>query len=135
MVIEILTYFLLISLLTYALGCLVRVLRRIFGPKRDEATGEWRKLHKKELNDLFSSPDIGRVIKPRRMRWGVRSTYGEEERRIQGFSGETCGKEQLGRPRRRWEDNIKMDLQEVVAGTCECVNEPSGSIKCGEFLD
>ena len=67
-----------------------RMLRRMFGPKRDEVTGEWRKLHNEELNDLYCSPYIVRVIKSRRLRWeGTCSTYGVEERRIQGFAGET----------------------------------------------
>ncbi|KAJ4447611.1 hypothetical protein ANN_09618 [Periplaneta americana] len=72
-----------------------KVLRKIFGAKRDEATGEWRKLHNTELHALFSSPDIIRNIKSRRLRW------------------EAGGKRPLGRPRCRWEDNIKMDLREV----------------------
>jgi hypothetical protein len=66
-----------------------KVLRRIFGPKRDEVTGEWRKLHNKELYALYSSPNIIRVIKSRRLRWAGRGTCGGEERCIQGFSGET----------------------------------------------
>jgi hypothetical protein len=67
------------------------VLRRIFGPKRDEVTREWRKLHNVELNDLYSSPSIVRVIKSRKMSWGrgACSACGGEERRIQGFGGET----------------------------------------------
>jgi hypothetical protein len=65
-----------------------RVLRRIFGPKRDEVTGEWRKLHNEELNGLYCSPNIVRVIKARRMRW-VSSVARMEERCIQGFGGET----------------------------------------------
>ena len=65
-----------------------RVLRRIFGPKRDEVTGEWRKLHSEELNDFYSSPNIVRVIKSRKMRWaGHVARVGE--RRTQGFGGET----------------------------------------------
>ena len=67
-----------------------RVLRRIFGSKRDEVTGEWIKLHNEELNDLYSSPNIVRLIKLRRMRWeGACSAYGGGERRLQGFGGET----------------------------------------------
>ena len=67
-----------------------RVLRRIFGPRRDEVTDEWRKLYNEELNDLYSSPNVVRVIKSRRERWaGHVSAYGGEERRVQGFGGET----------------------------------------------
>ena len=70
-----------------------RVLRRIFGPKRDEVTREWRKLHNGELNDLYCSPNIVRVIKSRRMRWAGHVARMGERRgvRIQGFGGETCG--------------------------------------------
>ena len=88
-----------------------RVLRRIFGPKLDEVTGEWRKLHNEELNDMYCSPNSMRVITPRRMRWAEHvARLGE--RCIQDFSGEPEGKRQLGRPRRRWEDNIEKDLRE-----------------------
>jgi len=65
------------------------MLRRIFGPRRDEVTGEWRKLHNEELNDLYSPPNIVRVIKSRRMKGGACSAYEGEERRIQVFGGET----------------------------------------------
>ena len=91
-----------------------RVLRRIFGPKRDGVTGEWRKLHNEELNDLYTSPNIVRVIKPRRMRWAEHVERMEEGRGVHKvLVRKPEGKRQLGRPRRRWEDNIKMDLQEV----------------------
>ena len=67
-----------------------RVLRRIFGPKRDEVTGEWRKLHNDELNDLYCSPNIFRMIKSRRLRWaGQEARMGGEEKCIQDFGGET----------------------------------------------
>jgi hypothetical protein len=69
------------------------VLRRIFGPKRDEVTGEWRRLHNKELHALYSSPNIIRVIMSRRQMGRTCGTYGGEERCMQGFSGEICGKE------------------------------------------
>ena len=92
-------------------------LRRIFGPRRDEVTGEWRRLHDEELNDLYSSPNIVRVIKSRRMRWaGHVARMGEERGAYRVLVGKTEGKRPLGRPRRRWVDNIRMDLQEVGCG-------------------
>ena len=90
-----------------------RVLRRIFGPKRDEVTGEWRKLHN-EYVDLYSSPNILRVIKSRRMRWvGHEAPMGEGRCAYRILVGTPEGKRPLGRPRRKWQDNIKKDLQEV----------------------
>jgi hypothetical protein len=94
-----------------------RVLRKIFGPKRDEGTREWRKLHNKELNDLYSSPNIIRVIKSRRMRWaGHVARLGEKRGSYRILVGRPGGRQPLGRPRRRWDNNIKMDLQEVGWG-------------------
>jgi hypothetical protein len=91
-----------------------RVLRGIFGSKRDGVTGEWRRLHNEELNGLCSSPDIIRVIKSRRMRWaGHVARMGEGRGAYRVLVGRPEGRRLLGRPRRRWEDNIKMDLQEV----------------------
>jgi len=91
-----------------------RVLRRIFGPKRDEVTGKWRKLHNEELNDLYSSPNIVRAIKSIRMRWaGHVACMGERRGVYRVLVGKHEGNCALGRPRHRWEDNIKMDLQEV----------------------
>jgi hypothetical protein len=91
-----------------------RVLRRIFGPKRDEVTGEWRKLHSRELHNLYSSPDIIRQIKSRRMRWAGHVTRMGEGRNVyRVLVGKPEGKRPLGRPRRRWEDGIKMDLREI----------------------
>jgi hypothetical protein len=90
-----------------------RVLRRIFGSKRDEVTGEWRKLHNKELHDLYSSPSIIRIIMSRRMRWaGHVVRMGEEMNSYRLIVGKPEGKRPLGRPRRRWVDNIRMDLGE-----------------------
>ena len=94
-----------------------RVLRGIFGPKRDEVTGEWRKLQNEELNDLYSSQNIVRMIKSRRMRLAVHvARMGKERGVYRGLVGKLGGKRPLGIPRRRWEDNIKMDLQEVGGG-------------------
>jgi hypothetical protein len=122
------------------------VLRRIFGPRRDEVTGEWR-LHNEELNDLYPLPNIVWVIKWRRMRWCVWV-------RVRGCKwccrGIRDGRGLRGRPRCIRVDNIRMDLlgegcrymdmiglaqDNQVADSCENGNESSGSVKCGEFLD
>jgi hypothetical protein len=100
-----------------------RVLRKIFGPKRDEVTGGSRKLHDEELHGLYSSPNIVRVIKARRMRWAghvarmweVRGAYNILVRRPEG-------RKPLGRPRRRWKDNIKMDLGETGFGDVDLIH-------------
>jgi len=93
------------------------VLRRIFGPRRGEVTGDWRRLHIEELNDLYSSPNIVRVIKSRRMRWaGHVARMGEERGMYRVLVGKREGKRPLVRPRRRWVDNIRIDLQEVGCG-------------------
>jgi hypothetical protein len=89
-----------------------KVLRRIFGPKRDEVTGEWRRLHNKELYALYSSLNIIRVIKSRRPRWaGHVARMGERRGAYRALVGKP-----EGRPRLRWEDNNKMDLREVEWG-------------------
>ena len=92
-------------------------LSRIFGPKRDGVTAEWRKLHNEELNSLYPSPNIVRVIKSRRMRWAGHVARMEEGRSVHRvLVGKPEGKRPLGRPRPRWKDNIKMDLQKVGRG-------------------
>jgi hypothetical protein len=94
-----------------------RVLRRVFERKRDEVTGEWRKLHNQELNDLYSLPNIVRVVKSRRMRWACHvSRMGEERGVHRVLVGKPEGKRLLGRPRRRWEDNIKMIFRRLEWG-------------------
>jgi hypothetical protein len=94
-----------------------RVLRRIFGPKRDEVTGEWRKLHNEELHNLYSSPDIIRQVKSRRMRWaGHVVRMGQERKVYKVLVGKPEGNRPLGRPRIRWEDGIRMDLWEIGLG-------------------
>ena len=91
-----------------------RVLRTIFGPKRDEVTDELRKVHNEELNDLYPSPNIVRVIKTRRVRWAEHvARMGERRGVYRVFIGKSEGMRPLGRPRRKWEDNIKTDLLEV----------------------
>ena len=126
-----------------------RVLRRIFGPKRNEATGEWRKLHNKELNDLYSSLNIIQVIKSRRMRreghlahMGKGEVYtGFRRRNIRdrnhledhGIDGRIILRWIL----RKWDWGAWTGLiwLRLGTGTCKCGNAPSGSIKCKEFLD
>jgi hypothetical protein len=93
---------------------MLRALRRIFGRKRDEVTGVWRKLHDEELHGLYSLPSIVRVIKARRMRWAGHVAHMGEVRGAYNILVERPeGRRPLGRPRRRWEDNIKMDLGEI----------------------
>jgi hypothetical protein len=98
------------------------VLRRIFGPKRDEVTGEWRKLHNEELRDLYSSPSIIRIIKLKRMGWAGHVARMEEKRNAcRLLVGKPEGKRPLGRPRNRRVDNIKMDLGEVGWGDVDWI--------------
>jgi hypothetical protein len=88
--------------------------RRISGPKRDEVTGGWRKLHNEELHNLYSSPSIIRMIKSRRMRLAEHVARIEVKRDAHNIlAGKPDGKRPLGRPRRRWVDNIKIDLREI----------------------
>jgi hypothetical protein len=92
-----------------------RVLKKIFGPKRDEVTGGWRKLHNEELHNLYSSPNIIRMIKPKSMRsaWHVARAI-EKKNAYRILVGKPEGKRPLVRPRRRWEKNIKINLGEVA---------------------
>ncbi|KAJ4447629.1 hypothetical protein ANN_09636, partial [Periplaneta americana] len=100
-----------------------KVLRKIFGVKRDEVTGEWRKLDNTELHALYSSPDIIRNIKSRRLRWaGHVACMGESRNAYRVLVGRPEGKIPLGRPRHIWEDNIKMDLREVGYDDREWIN-------------
>jgi hypothetical protein len=99
-----------------------RALRRIFGPKRDEVTGEWRQLHSEELHILYSSSNIIRQIKSRGMRWvGHVARMGEERNVYRVLMGKPEGKKPLGRPRHRWEDRIRMDLREIGWGSVDWI--------------
>jgi hypothetical protein len=98
-----------------------RVLRRIFGLKRDEVTGEWRKLHNEELHILYFT-NIIRQIKSMRMRWaGHVARVGEKRNVYKVLKGNAEGKIPLGRPRRRWEDSMRMNLRETVWGSVEWI--------------
>jgi hypothetical protein len=91
-----------------------KMLRRLFGTRRDEVTGGWRKLHNEELHDLHTSPSIIRIMKSRKMRWvGHVARMGEMRNVYRLLVGKPEGKRPLRRPRRRWVDNIKMDLLEI----------------------
>jgi hypothetical protein len=108
-----------------------RVLRRIFGQKRDEVTGEWRKLHNEELRDLYSSPSIIRIIKSRKVRWAGHVTgMGEKRNAYRILVGKPEGKRPLGIPRRRWVNNIKMDLGEIGCGDVDWIGLAQDRDKC-----
>jgi hypothetical protein len=98
-----------------------RVLRRIFGPKRDEVIGGRRKLHNEELHNLDCSPSIIRITKSRRISW-ARSMQWEERNAYRILVGKPEGKRPLGRPRLRWEDNIRMDLREIGWGGMDWID-------------
>jgi hypothetical protein len=90
-------------------------------------TGEWRKLHNEELHNLYSSPDITRQVKSRQMRWaGHVARMGEERKLYKVLVGKPEGRRPLGRPRRRWEDGIRMDLRETGLGGCGLASTASG---------
>jgi hypothetical protein len=100
----------------------IRVLRRIFGPKKDGVTGGWRKLYNKELHNMYSSPSIIRIIKSRRMRWAEHMAQMGEKRNVcRLLVGKPEGKRPQGRPRHTWMDNIKMDLLEIGLSVVDCI--------------
>ena len=113
-----------------------RALRKIFLPKRDVITGEWRKLHTEELNDLYSSFNIVRVIISRRMRWAGHVACMWERRGIyRVLLGKPEGKGPLGRHKHRWEDNIKMGLQEVVCGVMDWIGVSQDRDRWGALVN
>jgi hypothetical protein len=113
-----------------------RVLRKIFGHKRDEVTGEWRKLLNEELKDLYCSPNIVQVIKSRRMRWAGHVTRMGERRGIQRILvGKPEGKRPFGRPRHRWEDNIKRYLQKVGCGGMDWIELAQDKDRCWALVN
>jgi transcription termination factor 2 len=113
-----------------------RVLRRIFGPKRDGVTGGWRKLHNEELHGSYSSFSIIRVIKARRMRWaGNVACMGEVGGAYNILVGRPEGRRPLGRPRRRWKDNIKMDLREIGFGDVDWIHLSQGRDRWRAFVN
>jgi hypothetical protein len=96
--------------------------RRIYGPKSDEVIGDWIKLHNEELHNLYGLPSIIRIIKSKRMRWeGHVARMGEKRNACRILVGNSEVKRPLGRPRRRWEDNIKMDLREIGWGDMDWI--------------
>ncbi|KAJ4446128.1 hypothetical protein ANN_12820 [Periplaneta americana] len=112
-----------------------KVLRKIFGAKRGEVTGGWRKLHNTELHALYYSPDIIRNIKSRRLRWaGHVARMGESRNAYRVLVGRPEGKRPLGRPRRRWEDNIKIDLREVGYDDREWINLAQDRDRCRAYV-
>ena len=103
------------------------VLRRIFGPRRDEVTREWRRLGNEELSDLYTSPNIVGVITSRRIRWAGHVAFMCEEKEMYRILvGKPEGKRLLGRPRHRWVDNIRMDLKEVGCGYVDWIGLAQG---------
>jgi hypothetical protein len=112
-----------------------RVLRKVFGPKREE-DGPWRKLHNDEFHSLYSSPNIVRVIKSRRMRWArhvARMGDGRGAYRVLVWRPE--GKRPLGRPRHRWEDNIKMDLRDIGIDGANWIRLAQGRVQWRAFVN
>ena len=128
-----------------------KVLRRIFGSRKDEVTGDCRRLYNEELNDLYSSRNIVRVIKSRRMRWaGHVARIGAERGVYRILVGKAEGTRPLGRPWHRWVDNNRMDFHEVRCGYIDWIGLPQdkeiwrklvsvamnfGFVKYGDFLD
>jgi hypothetical protein len=112
------------------------VLRRIFGPKRDGVTGEWRNLHKEELHNLYSSPSIIRIIKSRRMMLaGHVARIGEKRNVYRLLVGKPKGKRPLGRPRYRWMDNIKMDLLEIGLNVLDWIGLAQDRYRWGALVN
>jgi hypothetical protein len=113
-----------------------RVLRRIFEPKRDRMTGGWRKLHNEELHNLYSTPSIFSIIKSRRMSWaGHMARMGEKRKMYRLLVGKPGGKRPIGRPRRRWMDNIMMDLLEIGLNAVDWIGLAPDRYKCRALVN
>jgi hypothetical protein len=109
-------------------------MRKIFGPKMEE-DGSWRKLHNDELHNLYSSPNTVRVIKVRRLRWaGHVACMGEGRGVYRVLAGKPEGKRPVGRPRRRWEDNIKLDLREIRIDGTNWIRVAQGKVRWRAFV-
>ena len=112
------------------------MLRRIFRSKRDDLTGEWRKLHKDELNYLYRSPSIVRMINSGRMGWvGHVALMGAKRGLYRVLVGKPEGKRPLGRPRHRWEDNTTMNFQEVGYGGMDWIELAQDRDRWREFVN
>jgi hypothetical protein len=112
-----------------------KVLRKVLGPKREE-DGSWRKLHNDELHSLYSSPNIVRVIQSRRMRWaGHVARMGEGRGVYSVLVGRPEGKRPLGRPRRRWENNITIDLREIGIDGAKCIQLAQDRVQLRAFVN
>jgi hypothetical protein len=113
-----------------------KVLNRIFEPRKDEGTGDWRNLHNEKLHDLYSLPSVIRIINSRRMRWAGHVAWVGEKRNVYRLLvGKPEGKRPIGRPRRRWMNNIKMDLLEIGLNIVDWIGLAQDRYRCRALVD